>query len=334
MNIIALFNNKGGVGKTTLAYHLAHMLPRIGYPTLAVDLDPQANLTSSFLADDDLELIWDDEQTGKTVFHCVEPIQKGLGDIKPPEPEPVADGLHIVCGDLRLSLFEDRLSDAWPRCYEEGNEGALRATSAFYRMICECAKLARASVVIVDVGPNLGAINRAALLAADYLLFPLAADVFSLQGLRNLGPTVNRWRNNWKTILGKWDQRPIPLPEAAMRPLGYVVLQHAMRLDRPVKAYNRWLRKIPGEYRRSVLGEEPSLFPQDLGEPDPYCLATLRHYRSLVPMAQEARKPVFDLKSADGALGGHGKLVQTAYDEFRDLARTIVQSIHQQPESN
>jgi cellulose biosynthesis protein BcsQ len=46
MITIALFNNKGGVGKTTLVYHLAHMFSRIGYPTVAVDLDPQANLTS------------------------------------------------------------------------------------------------------------------------------------------------------------------------------------------------------------------------------------------------------------------------------------------------
>ena len=48
MITIALFNNKGGVGKTTLAYHLAHMFRRLDYSVLAVDLDPQANLTSAF----------------------------------------------------------------------------------------------------------------------------------------------------------------------------------------------------------------------------------------------------------------------------------------------
>ena len=45
MKVVTFFSDKGGVGKTTLAYHLAHMLPRLGYPTVAVDLDPQANLT-------------------------------------------------------------------------------------------------------------------------------------------------------------------------------------------------------------------------------------------------------------------------------------------------
>ncbi|WP_275124939.1 ParA family protein [Streptomyces mobaraensis] len=55
---IALFNNKGGVGKTTLAYHLAHMLERRGARVLAVDLDPQSNLTAAILDEEELERLW------------------------------------------------------------------------------------------------------------------------------------------------------------------------------------------------------------------------------------------------------------------------------------
>ena len=61
MKTLVLFNNKGGVGKTTLVYHLAHMLARLGHRTLAVDLDPQANLTSAFFDDERLEKIWTKE---------------------------------------------------------------------------------------------------------------------------------------------------------------------------------------------------------------------------------------------------------------------------------
>ena len=326
MKIVALFNNKGGVGKTTLAYHLAHMMPRVGSPTLAVDLDPQANLTAFFLNEETLESVWDEEGPARTVFRCIEPIQKGIGDIEHPAPVPISDGLHLICGDLRLSLFENRLSDAWPHCYES-DESALRATSAFYRIMTLGAEAVGASLVIVDVGPNLGAINRAALLAADFLVFPLAADMFSIQGLRNLGPTVNDWRSNWQKILGNWQPPPIPVPTGALRPLGYVVLQHAVRLDRPVRAYEKWLRRIPGEYRQSILGDAGAAVSTESPEPDPNCLATLRHYRSLVPMAHDARKPVFDLTPADGALGGHAKLVETARQEFESLARSIVQRI-------
>lgn len=58
---------------------------------------------------------------------------------------------------------------------------------------------------------------------------------------------------------------------------------------------------------------------------DPQCLATLKHYRSLMPLAQEARKPMFFLKPSDGALGGHAKAVQECYKDFRALALTIAE---------
>ncbi|CAN5624656.1 hypothetical protein BH09MYX1_BH09MYX1_63130 [soil metagenome] len=72
-----------------------------------------------------------------------------------------------------------------------------------------------------------------------------------------------------------------------MRPVGCVVQQHEVRLSRPVKAYTRWLDRIPSEYRHNILGhDEPA--PQ-IGV-DPECLAMVKHFSSLVPMAQEARR--------------------------------------------
>ena len=57
--VLTFFTNKGGVGKTSLVYHLSWMYAELGYNVLAADLDPQANLTSMFLEDEDLETIWD-----------------------------------------------------------------------------------------------------------------------------------------------------------------------------------------------------------------------------------------------------------------------------------
>ncbi len=53
--VLTFFNNKGGVGKTSLVFHLAWMLSAMGRRVVAVDLDPQANLTSAFLSEDELE---------------------------------------------------------------------------------------------------------------------------------------------------------------------------------------------------------------------------------------------------------------------------------------
>ncbi len=134
---IALFNNKGGVGKTTLAYHLAHMVSRLGWRVLAADLDPQANLTSAFFDEDVLEEFWDDGNAD-TIMTAVNPVVRGVGDVQVPQPREVDDRLWVLPGDLALSRFEDRLSESWPRSYE-GNEGAVRVTTAFYRILQGCA---------------------------------------------------------------------------------------------------------------------------------------------------------------------------------------------------
>ena len=320
MITIALFNNKGGVGKTTLAYHLAHMFPRLGYRVLAVDLDPQANLTSMFFDEDTLEQIWDESTFGETVLKCVLPILDGIGDIAPAAPVDVGPMIHILCGDLGLSRFEDKLSESWPKGFAN-DQAALRATSAFYRMIQLAGRAGGADLALVDVGPNLGAINRAALLAADYLLVPLAADLFSLQGLKNLGPTVREWRARWRDMRAM-AKASFELPSGEMRPLGYVLLQHAMRADRPAKWYEKWLRRVPEVYRTAVLGEGD----QGVLSGENHCLATLRNYRSLMPMAQEARKPIFDLTPADGAIGSHAQLVRVCEQDFRNLAEKVAQA--------
>jgi len=320
MKTIAFFNNKGGVGKTTLVYHLACMIADRGEAVLAVDLDPQANLTRMFLNDDDLELLWPDGEHPKTIFGALRPIIRGLGDVQTPHLETINSKLGLVVGDLALSTFEDKLSDAWPRCHNR-DESAFRTMTAFYRGVRQAAAAFGAGWVLIDVGPNLGAINRAALIASQHVVIPLGPDLFSLQGLRNLGPSLRMWRASWKELTAKNPDSTIELPPGQIEPLGYVVMQHGMRENRPPKAYQRWIDRFPNAYRESVLDESPT--GTIITATDPFCLAMLKHYRSLMPMAMEARKPVFSLKPADGAIGAHGEAVRNAYTDFLTLARRI-----------
>jgi len=320
---IAFFNNKGGVGKTSLVYHLTWMYADLGLKVLAADLDPQANLTSMFLDEERLEELWPDGDHPYTVLGSVRPILRGLGDINIPHVERIESipGIGLISGDLGLSRFEDTLSGSWPKCLDE-DEPAFRSISAFYRLMTKAGRKAGSDLILIDVGPNLGAINRAALIAAEYVVIPLAPDLFSLQGLRNLGPTLREWRKGWRERIAKNPEpEELLLPRGEMKPVGYVVLQHAFRLDRPVQAYARWMNRIPGEYRESVLGEAADSVPKV--ENDPECLALLKHYRSLMPMAMEARKPMFSLKPADGAIGAHLTAVQGCYHDFKELAVKI-----------
>jgi cellulose biosynthesis protein BcsQ len=331
MKIIAFFNNKGGVGKTSLVYHLTWMYAQHGVKVLAADLDPQANLTAMFLDEDKLESLWPEGEHPNTILGSLRPIIRGIADLTPPRLETFSDAsllsaqlfsapISLLVGDLGLSAFEDKLSASWPLCNDR-DESAFRVISAFFRMIIAGASQVHADVVLVDVGPNLGAINRAALIAADYVIIPLAPDLFSLQGLRNLGPTLRRWRSEWNERLTKNPAADLTLPIGHMKPAGYVFMQHFAMDRRPVKAFDRWMQRIPREYRVSVLGESCNCDVEV--DSDPNCLAKLKHYRSLMPMAMEARKPMFFLSPADGAIGAHTYAVRACAQDFKQLAGKI-----------
>lgn len=323
MKTIAFFNNKGGVGKTSLVYHLAWMYAELGATVVVADFDPQANLTGMFLGDERLAELWAPGPREQTVFGAIRPLIDGTGDIAVPHVEPVAERIGLLVGDLALSATEDELAKEWPNCLDR-KPRAFRVLSALWRVI-EAAAVARdATVALIDVGPNLGALNRAALIAADYVVVPLAPDLFSLHGMRNLGPTLRRWRTEWSERRARNPVEGLAVPVGDMRPAGYVVMQHAVRLDRPVQAYERWMEQIPGVYRSELLDERSAAAVPPVAS-DPHCLAQLKHYRSLMPLAQAARKPMFKLTSADGAFGGHAAAAQSCEADFRRLAQAVAQ---------
>jgi len=318
--VIAFFNNKGGVGKTSLVYHLAWMFADRDFRVLAADLDAQGNLSAAFLEEDRLEELWPEDRAGSTICGAIRPLIRGVGDIQEPHRQMIDERLALIPGDMALSGFEDSLSEVWPKCLD-GDERAFRVMSAFWRVMQKGALAHDADLILVDLGPNLGAINRAALIASDHVVIPLGPDLFSLQGLQNLGPTLRQWRAGWEQRVPRNPDASIPIPRGDMRPIGYVVMQHSVRRDRPVRAYEKWIARIPGVYRRFVLDESDADAPRVAD--DPNCLASLKHYKSLMPMAQETRKPMFFLKPADGAMGAHTYAVQEAYRDFRSLAEEI-----------
>lgn len=163
-------------------------------------------------------------------------------------------------------------------------------------------------------------ITRSAL-STDHVVIPLAPDLFSLQGLRNLGPTLREWRKGWMRRLDDAPDGLDGLPQGTMNPAGYVLLQHGVRLNKPVKAYDKWISRIPGEFHRSILGQgDTPLTVKD----DPSCLGLLKNYHSLVPLAQDARKPIFALTHADGAFGGHLTAARESYTDFKALALRVI----------
>jgi chromosome partitioning protein len=330
MKTVAFFNNKGGVGKTSLVYHISWMLHQLGHRVVVADLDPQANLTTFFLKEEQILALFEPEEgIARTIFQAFKPILEATGDLAVVTPIDIADGLTLIPGDLALSEAEDALSREWSECLSSNRSSkikAFRTECGFYRVIETVAKARNADIALIDVGPNLGSLNRAALIASDYVVIPLGSDAFSLQGLRNVGRRVREWRSDWKR---KREDAPDDLnfsvPEGGMQPLGYLLSRFSIRQGRQSMSYQSWANKMPSAYQQSVLG----LSETAPSEPkaDPHCLAELKDYRSLMPMAQDANKPIFKLQTADGAIGAHQTGVSSAFDDFQALTNKILKLI-------
>ncbi len=319
MRKITFFNNKGGVGKTTTVYHVAWMLSEMGIKTIAVDLDPQSNLTSMFLSSERLEDIYENSLP-VTILDAINPIVNGDPAV-PVHMEEINDYLRLISGNLALSTFEDTLSDAWLKCLNS-EIYSFRITSIFKTILNEAANRFGADLILVDVGPNLGAINRAVTISSDYIVMPVASDLFSIQGIKNLGTTLNTWKKQWNQ---RKELKPhnltVPIPENRSQPAGYILMQYSAKESKPVKSYLKWANRIPNVYSKYVLNNSSN---HEINiEADENCIGLLKHYRSLAPMSMEVRKPIFLLKPADGAIGAHVYAVQQSYREFEQLTKRI-----------
>ena len=326
--VLTFFNSKGNVGTTALVYHVAWMLAELDCPVLVADLDPQADLTEAFLDENALEDIWGSPPgpRPRTIYDCVHPLTD-ISDRATPELRSIAPGLDLLPGSLSLSALEDHLSSEWTHCLGSASlYRPFRGVTAFWRVVQRSAVQCGARVVLVDTGPSLGAVNRSALIATDFVVVPLAADLLSRQGLRNLGPTLRRWRKDWRQRRKNWNERHkdlhqsvFSLPKGGMKPVGYLIQQHGIRLTRPIEANDRWAKQMPNEYKRHVLGQ---LTDEESETSD--CIATMKPYLSLTSLGQDARKPIFKLSVADGAFGSHAAARREAFDDFKGLAEEIL----------
>lgn len=176
MITIAVANQKGGVGKTTVTRELAACCALRGFQTLAIDCDPQGNLTTSWVEADLYEttlshvLIEPDSPSGiKT-----EPLP--LEDVILESP---VENLDLVPADIRLARFE------------------MQPDYLTHRLRNQLQEHGRAyDLVFIDCPPQLGKLLTAALYSADYVLVPCAADAMGLQGLSDLAFTIEQVRKN------------------------------------------------------------------------------------------------------------------------------------------
>lgn len=220
MKIISSFNNKGGVGKSTLSYHLGCALGIMGKRVLFVDLDPQCNLTISAMFEDELEEIWKEEDpymddyldakskmingklfdSPRSVHFLLKPVEEGFTDFSVlPPAKFVGENVYLLPGRLSLHKFESKLSERWNGLYQ-GESLSIRTVTAF-RALCEkYADKYNIDYVIVDTSPSLGIMNKTIISTVDGFFIPTFPDMFSLYGIKNIGNSLELWKKEFDTI--------------------------------------------------------------------------------------------------------------------------------------
>lgn len=321
MKSIAIFNNKGGVGKTTYLYHIANLIADSGKKVLMVDCDSQCNLTAYTLSDTQIKQSWSD--AGNSIYKVIEPIATGTGDFRKRKPYSVGDNLYIIPGDIDLSIFEDRLGETWSSAATQ--EISLRAQIAIYRYVQYATEKISADYIFFDLGPNLGALNRSVLGGCDYFITPLSPDLFSIKGCENLGNKFIVWNEEWKRNLAKWRaQDSIELPDANPKFLGYVTQQHNLRTNREgmTIGWQIYGNQVDDAVKISIVKKLKNT--NQVVERENYHLSSIPNLHSLIPYSMAAKKPVYKCTSKDGLNGAHISRARESAGYYRDIVKIIL----------
>ncbi|MDR3346662.1 MAG: AAA family ATPase [Campylobacteraceae bacterium] len=219
MKIISLFNNKGGVGKSTLGYHLGHALNELGKKTLMIDLDPQCNLTICGIDTEKLHKIWQEEdsfiddfekahkinpdifKTARSIHFLLKTTEDGLSDFNDllPPTVPLSDNLDLIPGRLSIHKFENKLAERWSGAYQ-GDNLAIRTITRIRELCNLYAEKNGYEYIIIDTSPSLGILNKTIISTVDGFFIPAQPDMFSLYGIRNIGNSLDLWKKEFDTM--------------------------------------------------------------------------------------------------------------------------------------
>lgn len=318
---MVFFNNKGGVGKTTLAYNTAVKFAKNGYKTVLIDLDPQCNLSELVLGNVFIENLFSASQ--KTIYDVVDNLVSATGDID--ENVEFTDtpykNLSILPGSLRLNLFEELLVNNFNSAMS-GREAGYTITSAISRFLLGKGLNEEIDIFIIDTSPSLSVLNKIILLDTDYFITPMRPDNFSLMGIENLGNILEEWKKQWKlgarALAGDTPSQNVISGDGLF--IGYVVNEYNQYKEKPINAHEEWMQKLSKPVKE-YLSEKHcrnGLVEKSWKKE----LAIIKDYGQLPAESQKHNKAIFDFQKEDFPKGTTEN-IQKSDEEFEELFRNI-----------
>jgi cellulose biosynthesis protein BcsQ len=316
---IAIFNHKGGVGKTTLTVNIAAAMARLGKRILLIDSDPQCNLTSYLIDPDVVDDMLDSSESakGQTVWSAVRPVDEGTADVKVVDPiETSIPRLFLIPGDIALSKYEQDLHTSWGECFQRRVRG-FRGVSALSFLANSVSAPHEIDFVFYDSGPNIGPLNRSILLDCDFFVVPATCDGFSVQAFKTLGRTLYDWIRDWGTVLTLAPDDVYLLPG---RPtfIGHIIQRFREYAEQPAAAYQAFIPRIERGITSDIVNVlrelDKSLAPLPSTQ---YKLGQIKDFGRLAPEAQRQGVPMWQV--------GNARESENALALFKTVAEKIIE---------
>ncbi len=325
---LVFFNNKGGVGKTTLAYNTAVQFANKGYKTVLVDLDPQCNLTRLALGEEYYQNTIFSEM-GKTIYDVLRGVIEGGADIdlevRFEQAKGAPENLYLLRGDMRLSDYENVLSTGYNSA-AAGDQLGYFQTSAIDRFLRGKGLSEQVDIFVIDTSPTLGLLNRVILLGSDYFVVPLMPDALSLQGIENLGIMFEKWKINWRNTgkaLSSGIKSQFVLGGEGLF-IGYILNSYNVYGQKPIKDHRKWIDQIP-ERVQKFLSERHcrnGLVASSSQAP----LHDIQDYGRLPAITHESGVAIFNINpnEAEATQPGSCENIAKARQEFDELSDAIL----------
>lgn len=213
VKVVSVINYKGGVGKTTLTANLATSLALEGKKVLIIDLDPQANLTFSFISVEEWAANYQDNKTLRNLFKSFmdrENLPKMSSLLAVPNIVnscfKTGGELHLLCSHLGLIDIDiDLASNLGGGSSRQQIESFLSVYSILKKSIQELLKETERAydLIIIDCPPNLGVVTKNAIVASDYYIIPAKPDYLSTLGINELVKHINELKEDYNENVNK-----------------------------------------------------------------------------------------------------------------------------------